>query len=40
MSATAPAVNVVCVIWNWLQIAHAVGCGLLASSGGTDRCQR
>jgi hypothetical protein len=40
MSASAPAVNSVCVIWNSLQVALIAGCGLLASSGGADRCQR
>ena len=29
MSASAPAVNSVCVIWNCFQIAHIAGCGLL-----------
>ena len=35
MSATAPAVNSVCVIWNSVQIAHTAGCALLIPS--TDR---
>ena len=33
MSASAPAVNSVCVIWNCVQIAHSAGAGLLASGG-------
>jgi hypothetical protein len=32
--------NTVCVSWNWLQVMHVVGCGLLISSGGADRCRR
>ena len=38
MSATAPAVNVVCVSWNWLQVAHIGGCGPLAWHLGAGRC--
>ena len=39
MSANAPAVNAVCVIWNSLQIAHTAGCGLLGVESGVDRCR-
>jgi hypothetical protein len=31
--------NAVCVIWNSLQIADTVGCGLLGLESWVDRCR-
>ena len=39
MSANAPAVNAVCVIWNCSQIAHNARRGVLDLEDGMDRCR-
>ena len=31
--------NTVCVSWNFLQIAHTAGFGLLGLERGVDRCR-